>query len=331
MDKNNHKISIIITVRNEEKNIEILLKAILMQTYKDYEVVINDNGSIDNTVNIIKKYQTEHNNIKLIQSTGKSIGEGRNTAIMHSTGNILAVMDAGIYPENIWLERLVKPLIDDSSIDVAWGHIIFDTKSRVTPSKPLSLALVFLTKYSEDRKNGKNVPSSAFRKKVWRELGKFPEIQLPIEDLCLIDAISEKGFNCIHVNNAKAYYYNYPSSYYNIYRKWVISAYSSFIVKKSELGFLRQFIIFGLFFVTLALAFIDINMVSFVCIYIIAYFLYKIRLNVELSKKVFSNYKTFLTVLILFFILNFARLSGVIKAIITTIIGKVKKIEIIDY
>lgn len=326
-----HRVSVIVTVRNEDKNIAILLDSLLRQTFKCEDIVINDNGSSDNTVSLIKEYQKNYKNIKLIESDGKSIGEGRNTAIANSGGDILAIMDAGISPENTWLERVVAPLLKDPSLDVSWGHIIFDAKSRVIPSTCLSKALVFLTKYPEDRKDGKNVPSSAFRREVWQKLGKFPEIQLPIEDLLLIDLISEKGFKATHVNDARAYYYRYPTSYAGVYKKWIISAYSSFMTKKSEQGFLRQFIIFGLFFLPLFLLILDIRMISFVFIYIVLFLLYKVKLNTELGKKVFSNPRLFFTVVNLFIILNSARLVGVIKAIIMIATGRAKRLKIIEY
>ena len=166
-----HKVSVIVTVRNEEKNIPILLDGLLRQTYKFEEIVINDNGSTDRTVEIIRGYQSQYKYIKLIESGGRSIGEGRNAAIENSCGDIFAIMDSGILPKDNWLEKVVNPLLEDQTLDVAWGHVVFDTKSRIVPSSDLSLALVFLTKYSEGRKDGKNVTSSAFRRKVWEYLG----------------------------------------------------------------------------------------------------------------------------------------------------------------
>lgn len=322
----NDRVSIIITVRNEEKNTPILLEGLLKQTYKFEEIVINDNGSTDRTIEIIKDYQSQYNFIKLIESGGRSIGEGRNTAIANSCGDILAVIDAGIYPEDTWLERVVIPLLENPELDVVWGHVIFDTKSRIVPSTNLSKALVFLAKHPENRKNGRNVPSSAFRKRVWEELGGFPEIQLPIEDLFLIDTVKKMGYKVAYANNANAYYFSYPENYYTLFRKWIISACSSFVAKKSELGFFKQFLVFGLFFLSFLLIMIDIRMILFFLLYIMAFLGYRAKLNMELAKKVFTSPTLFVTVLKLFFILNFARLLGVIKALSLFVRGRQPKV-----
>jgi glycosyltransferase involved in cell wall biosynthesis len=317
-----NKVSVIVTVRNEDKNIVILLDSLLRQTLKWEDIVINDNGSTDNTVSVIKEYQEKYKNIKLIASDGKSIGEGRNTAIANSTGDIIAVMDAGICPEHTWLERVVAPLLYDPSIDVSWGHVIFDTKSRIIPSTALAKSIVFLTKYPENRKNGKNVTCSAFRRSVWTKLGRFPEIQIPIEDLLLIDAISKNQFKETHVFDAKAYYFNYPKNIAETFKKWIVSACCSFLVQKSEKGFVRQFLIFGLFFLTIFLVCIDLKMIVFVFLYVIFFLVNKMISNIDLGKEIFSNLKLLITTLNLFFILNFARLIGVIKAIFLIIFKK---------
>ncbi|MBF0343291.1 MAG: glycosyltransferase [Nitrospirae bacterium] len=325
MDKTN-KVSIIMTVRNEEKNIANVIEALLRQTYEYEEIVINDNGSSDRTVEIINEFQKHSSKIRLVKSNGKSIGEGRNTAIENSCGDILAVMDAGIYPENDWLEMVVSPMIENNEIDVSWGHVIFDTKSRIRPSTNINLALVFLTKYPEDKKQTKNVPSSAFRKRVWEKLGGFPEIQIPIEDLILIEEIKNLGFREIHTFDARAYYFVYPKSFKDVFEKWIISACCSLLVRKSELGFFRQVSIFGMFFLSLFLILLDAKMVLLFFAYIIVFMVHKARSNKELAKKIFTSPALFFTVFTLFFVLNAARLFGVIKAISILATGKSPKI-----
>ena len=61
-----YKISIIIPAFNEEKNIEKILQSAYTQTYKDFEVIVVDDGSTDNTGIICKKYEENHTNFKYI-------------------------------------------------------------------------------------------------------------------------------------------------------------------------------------------------------------------------------------------------------------------------
>lgn len=310
-----NKVSIIATVWNEEKNISILLDALLKQTFRFHEIVINDNGSTDNTVNIVKKYQGLDSRIKLVEGRGISIGVGRNNAIAHSNGDIIAVIDAGICPVTTWLEKVVEPLMKDPDLDVAWGNVIFDAKSRIVPSTILSQALVFMTKYPENRKCGKNVPSSAIRRRVWEEMGKFPEIKVPIEDLLLIDHLTKGPFKVISVKEAIAYYFSYPRSYFQVFRKWIGSAYSSCIARKSELGFYKQLVKFAAFFIFIPLVIIDCRFVLLLLLYMLLFFTGRYINNRELGNKVFTKPRLLLASINLFFVLNVARLIGFFKAI----------------
>lgn len=319
---NRNSVSIIITTRNEEKTISILLEALLRQTYKYEEIVINDNGSTDETVNIINSFREKHSNIRLVQSGGKSIGEGRHTAMENSVGDILAILDAGMCPREDWLERIVTPLLENREIDVVWGHVIFDTKSRIVPLSDLAIALVFLTKYPEKRCGRRNIPSSAYRRRVWEKLGGFPIIRFPIEDLLLRDLIEEKGFNVAFEDDAIVYYFNYPTSKYEAFKKWVTSACSAFLVRKTELGFHQQFITFGLFFLFASLLLVDIRLSFLIVLYMIWFFASKYRLNKDVGKRIFRNPNLFITTLNLFFILNFARLIGVLRGILLVVSGK---------
>ena len=60
------KISIIIPVYNSEKYLEQCIKSVLVQTYDNWEVIIIDDGSKDNTAQVYNKFAKENNKIKII-------------------------------------------------------------------------------------------------------------------------------------------------------------------------------------------------------------------------------------------------------------------------
>ena len=83
------KISVIIPTLNEGKYLENCLKSLKKQKFKDYEIIIADGLSTDNTVEIAKKYTK-----KVISSKDKSIGAGRNKGVKIASGEILVFTDA---------------------------------------------------------------------------------------------------------------------------------------------------------------------------------------------------------------------------------------------
>lgn len=88
------KFSIIIPVYNGEEHLERALKSVLTQKYEDYEIIIVNDGSIDGTEEICKKYIKKYNNIKYFYQSNMGVSTARNYGIMQSSGDYLYFLDA---------------------------------------------------------------------------------------------------------------------------------------------------------------------------------------------------------------------------------------------
>ena len=87
------KISIIMPVYNAAKHIESTLENIGQQTLKELEVVIIDDGSKDNTIELIENYQKKDNRILLLKQQHKGSGQARNFGIKSAHGEYISFMD----------------------------------------------------------------------------------------------------------------------------------------------------------------------------------------------------------------------------------------------
>lgn len=98
-----YRVSVIIPVHNAARFIGACLESLKEQTFKDYEVIVVDDASTDETVEIASKYA------KVIKSL-KNQGEGavRNIGAREASGEILAFTDADVILPKDWLERLVN-------------------------------------------------------------------------------------------------------------------------------------------------------------------------------------------------------------------------------
>ena len=74
-------VSIIVPCYNCEKYIEENIQSILKQTYKNFEVIYINDGSKDNTLNILKKYVNTDNRIKVIDSENRGVSHARNLGL----------------------------------------------------------------------------------------------------------------------------------------------------------------------------------------------------------------------------------------------------------
>ena len=151
----------------------------------------------------------------------------------------------------------------------------------------------------------------------------FPEIDVPIEDLLLIEEVSKKGFKVMKVDDAIAYYFKYPRTYNEVFNKWIVSSFSAFIIKKSERGFWGQLFRFSFSFLFCALLIsIDIRLVVVAILFLVGFFMNKYKNNSELGKKIIQHPNLLITSINLFFILNLARFIGIVKALKFNLTGK---------
>ena len=91
IDDNKGKVSVIVPVYNVAKYLEECLNSIINQTYKNIEIIIVNDGSTDNSLDIIEIFKNKDNRIKVISQENKGISEARNIGFKNteSTGGKL--------------------------------------------------------------------------------------------------------------------------------------------------------------------------------------------------------------------------------------------------
>ena len=110
-------VSVVITVRNEVRSIDACVRSIVQQTRAPDEVVVVGRGSTDGT---LERFSGRSRRLtRAFGSTlsrGANISAGRNNAIGHAAGPIIAVTDAGTVLRPDWLFHLVQPLEADAAL-----------------------------------------------------------------------------------------------------------------------------------------------------------------------------------------------------------------------
>lgn len=90
-------VSFIVTTYNSENLLHNCINSIISQAYKDFEIVIVDDGSTDNTVQTIKKLQESNKQIKLIESEHVGPGNARNIGVKNAIGKYIIFADHDDY------------------------------------------------------------------------------------------------------------------------------------------------------------------------------------------------------------------------------------------
>ena len=99
------KYSIIIPVYNVEKYIKKCLDSVFSQTDKDFEVIVVNDGTKDNSMDIVKKYD-----VKIINQKNQGLSAARNRGVKEAVGDYLIFLDSDDYWEKNILKELSKSL-----------------------------------------------------------------------------------------------------------------------------------------------------------------------------------------------------------------------------
>ena len=201
MKKITEKISIIIRTKNEERWIEQCLKKIFDQSYDNFEVIIVDNNSKDNTLQKAKKFP-----VKIVKINKFLPGKAINLGIKKSKGTIIVCLSAHCIPINDnWLKKISYALKDPKVAGV-YGR-----------QKPLSYSSDFdkrdlFNLFGPERKIQKkdtffHNANSAFKKKLWRKI-PFDEQTKHIEDRIWGNEVINKGYKIIYEPDAPVYHWH---------------------------------------------------------------------------------------------------------------------------
>lgn len=131
------KVSIIIPIYNAEEFLKRCLDSILDQTLKDIEVICVNDGSKDNSLQILKEYQKNDDRIIIIDKKNEGVSAARNDGINKSSGEYIAFADADDWLEKNALEEMYNACINQN-VDVVRSNY-FENESENTVIKLGSL------------------------------------------------------------------------------------------------------------------------------------------------------------------------------------------------
>lgn len=130
-------ISVVVPIYNSEKFLETCILSILKQTYKNIELILIDDGSIDGSSLICKKYLKKDLRVKYIKNTNSGVSVARNTGIENSKGKYICFIDSDDIIERNYIETLHN-IILEKKVDVVYcnykliyGKKIVKKESRI--------------------------------------------------------------------------------------------------------------------------------------------------------------------------------------------------------
>lgn len=123
-------ISVIVPAYNAESTIDKCLQSILGGSYPSIELIVVNDGSTDNTKEIVSGWMAKDPRIKLINQENTGVGGARNTGIQSVTGDYVAWCDSDDWVEPDWLESLHRHIVEFDA-DIAICRCQIDGRASV--------------------------------------------------------------------------------------------------------------------------------------------------------------------------------------------------------
>ena len=185
-------VSIIIPSYNYSQYISDAINSILEQTYPHWEIIVVDDGSMDNTADVVARFTAQDSRIKYYYQQNQGLSAARNTGIYLSQGEYLQLLDADDYLSPTKLELQVKVLAANPKIALVYGdtynfqHSNDSTVPRemkklnlhMAPTSGQGLELAMHLAYDNVFLPG----NPLFRKALAKQIGAFDEQLFSLED-----------------------------------------------------------------------------------------------------------------------------------------------------
>ena len=118
------KISIITATFNSGKTVRDTFVSVLNQTYNDYELIVVDGGSKDDTVDILRHYELIFNGrMKWISEPDRGIYDAMNKGIAMATGDVVGFLNSDDFYSSCGILRMVASSMRNKNIDAVYGDV----------------------------------------------------------------------------------------------------------------------------------------------------------------------------------------------------------------
>ena len=176
---NNIFFSVVIPLYNKEKYIKRAINSVLNQTFQNFEIIVVNDGSTDNSLSVVRKIKDKR--LRIFNQKNLGVSNARNKGIKNSKGNYIALLDADDKFLNNYLETIVKLIIkypNNSFFGTAFKRV-YDNRSEVCNLNSKNhLARNFIIKdlISEIANNKKffiHISSIVIKREIFDEIGYF--------------------------------------------------------------------------------------------------------------------------------------------------------------
>ena len=165
-------LSVITICFNSEKHIRTALESVLKQTYPNIEYIIVDGNSTDNTVAIIRQYETAfEGRMKWLSEPDKGLYDAMNKGILTATGDVIGILNSDdVFCDSFVIEKVMDIFNEDNSFDAVYANLYY-----VSQNDTSHIVRKWITGKQKPFKSGWHPGHTALfvKKKVYDDYGLY--------------------------------------------------------------------------------------------------------------------------------------------------------------
>lgn len=212
-------ISWIIPVHNTEKYLRECLDSVVTQKFDDYEVIIVDDGSTDQSGQICDEYEKKYDKVHVLHQGEEGVSIARNKAIKIAKGEYLAFMDSDDYVESNYLQKLYTTAISTKADIVVCNHRRVTENRELLEERPLTGGI---KEYNTYEAIDALIDDTIIKSFVWDKLFRrevFEDVSFPVgrynQDIAIMHEVFGNAKKIVRIDDVLYYYRQHSTSILN--------------------------------------------------------------------------------------------------------------------
>lgn len=213
---NNSLISIIVPVFNSEPYLNKTISSLLNQSYSNIEILLIDDGSTDNSLNICKEFAKKDSRIVVIHNENSGVAKTRNIGLENAKGAFISFVDSDDYIEKEMFEKLYNIHLESNS-DITMCSIVREDQNGKAFEK-----IIYQNQTINQKEIIKNTITDNIRDYLWNKLYKkeiFDGVDFPngkiYEDVLTLYRLYSKANHLTSTDQILYHYVNRENSIVN--------------------------------------------------------------------------------------------------------------------
>lgn len=203
-------VSVIVPIYNVEKYIEKCIVSIINQTYKNIEIILVDDGSPDNCLEICEFWKNKDNRIKIIRKENGGLSDARNYGLEYSKGSYIVFVDSDDYVEKNFIEIMYNEIKNnDADLAICNYYLNYIDKQIQNTYYNNKFAISSNDKYNYLYNGYNKVTIVAWNKMYKRDIFKnirYPKGKLHEDEFIICDILKATN-KIVYILNPPLYHY----------------------------------------------------------------------------------------------------------------------------